>query len=58
MTRIDYSPFTTCLAGHDLTQPEAFIYIANGNRICRACASAKPRNRSNNTGYADMGRLV
>jgi len=36
------TPFTTCFTcGTDLTQPDAHIHLANGNRVCRACHIAK-----------------
>lgn len=42
-----------CSAGHDLTLPNAYIYGANGNRLCRTCVMAnghkrgKPRGTGN-----------
>lgn len=54
----DYTPFKACLAGHDLTTPGAFLYIANGQRVCRTCAASNARKRANNTAYSDLGRLV
>ena len=40
------SPFTRCEKGHDLTQPDAHIYDASGNRKCRACVqAARPGKR-------------
>lgn len=42
--------FSTCDKGHDLTQPDAFLYDSGGRRTCRTCAMnqgriKKPRNR-------------
>lgn len=54
----DYTPFNTCINGHDLTTPGAFLYIANGQRVCRTCAVNTARKRANNTGYGDLGRLA
>ena len=42
------NPFSTCLNGHPLEGPDAFIVQANGSRACRACileSGAKRRAR-------------
>lgn len=31
------SPFTKCEKGHDLTLPNAHIYLASKDRKCRLC---------------------
>lgn len=31
--------FNQCHAGHDLTQPDAFLYVNSGNRYCRLCST-------------------
>lgn len=58
MPRPDYTPFKECPNGHDLTLPGAFLYIANGQRVCRTCAASNARKRANNTAYGDIGRLL
>ena len=35
------SLFATCLKGHDLTVPDAFIYTQAGFRSCRQCTEIK-----------------
>ena len=42
--------FNICDKGHDLTEPNAFLYDSGGRRTCRTCAMnqgriKKPRNR-------------
>lgn len=47
--KIEYSPFKTCVNGHDTTTPGAFIYVAGANRMCRQCnedKNKKPGSRS------------
>lgn len=45
-------PFTTCVKGHDLTKPDAYIYLANKDRKCRECHTASlPKSRREKVAY-------
>lgn len=40
------SPFTTCESGHDLTKPDAYIYLPTRDRKCRTChQSSLPKSK-------------
>jgi hypothetical protein len=39
---------TTCSAGHDLTLPDAYLYLPSG-RVCRECAKPKRRKMKDST---------
>lgn len=43
--KADYTPFTSCNNGHDLTAPSAFLYDSSGRRNCRECAVEQSKSR-------------
>lgn len=47
--------FTTCIKGHDLTRPDAYVYKDSGLRECRQCVllKTKPRDRRGGMGWAN-----
>lgn len=47
-------PFAKCVNGHDLTGDDAFLVEANGNRVCRMCASDRKRRTMDRGGSGRM----
>lgn len=44
-----------CAAGHDLTLPDAYIHLANGNRDCRQCIVATKGKRPKVSNHPTKG---
>lgn len=47
--------FSSCINGHDLTQPDAYVYKDSGLRECRQCVllKTKPRDKRGGMGWAN-----
>lgn len=45
--------WTTCECGADLTKPDAYLYLAGGNRMCRECAVRKGKNKNRVQNHVD-----
>lgn len=42
---MDVNFLGSCTAGHDLTQPGAYLYSQTGIRVCRACQQPKKKGK-------------
>lgn len=52
------SVFKACEAGHDLTRPQAYLHLPNGNRVCRLCHYARlPKSKQMKGDYHGLARL-
>lgn len=48
---VNSSPFSHCAAGHDLTEPDAYVYLGGGARHCRQCAIAAKGTAGKRSGW-------
>jgi hypothetical protein len=48
---MDVNFLTRCMAGHDLTEPGAYVYSQTGIRSCRACQ--QPKKKGKGDGFTD-----
>lgn len=51
--KIIYSPFKTCVNGHDLSGDNPYLYDGTGKRTCRQCAmEANKKNKRTKGSFA------